>query len=156
MNPVPKNNGQPENPFRGSFSGSFGQIGSQLGGQSVQMGLGDVLGSGLRKIIWFILFAWLLGAIGLGWLVKFSLILVGLVIFTPILGFIGLQWWLKKNLVKADCPVCGAELTGLNGAQMSCTNCGEALQVGNGQFNRPTEEGTIDVSAVDVSAVDVD
>ncbi len=152
MNPVPKNNGQPENPFSGSFSGSFGQI----GGQSVQVGLGDVLGSGLRKIIWLILFAWLLGAIGLGWLVKFSLILVGLVIFTPIIGFIILQWWLKKNLVQADCPVCGAELTGLNGAQISCTSCGEALQVSNGQFNRLTQEGTIDVSAVDVSAVDVD
>jgi predicted RNA-binding Zn-ribbon protein involved in translation (DUF1610 family) len=149
MNPLPKNNGQPENPFSGYFSG-------QIGGASSQTSLGNMLGSGLRKIIWLILFAWLLGAIGLGWLIKFSLILVGLVIFTPVLGFIGLQWWLKKNLVKADCPVCGAELTGLNGAQMSCTSCGEALQVGNGQFNRPTQEGTIDVSAVDVSAIDVD
>ncbi len=147
----PQSSPQSNSPFGGSFSNFSGQV----NGQRVQFGLAN----GVRQIVWLILFAWLLGAIGLGWLVKFSLILVGLVIFLPIAGFFGLQWWLKKNLVQADCPVCGAELTGLKGAQISCNSCGEALQVGDGRFSRSVQDGTIDVTAVDVvdvSAIDVD
>jgi hypothetical protein len=142
---------QPKSPF----GGAFGDVRGQVNGQQIQFGLAN----GVRQLVWLLLFAWLLGAIGLGWLVKFSLILVGLVIFLPIVGFFGLQWWLKKNLVQADCPVCGAELTGLQGAQISCNSCGEALQVSDGRLTRLVQEGTIDVTAVDVvdvSAIDVD
>lgn len=155
---LPPNNNQSNNPFGGSFSDFSGQVNGQRVQFGTGNGLGNSLGKGLRQLVWLLLFAWLLGAIGLGWLVKFSLILVGLLIFLPIVGFFGLQWWLKKNLVQADCPVCGAELTGLKGAQIACNSCGEALQVGNGAFTRSAQEGTIDVTAVDVvdvSAVDV-
>ena len=165
MNPLPQDNnqrnpqGNPQgnSPFNGSFNASFGTIGQTIGrsGRSeIRFGLGD----GLRKVVWLLLFAWLLGAIGLGWLIKFSLILVGLVVVVPIVGFFGLKWWLKKNVVVGECPVCGVELTGMNGTQVSCNNCGEPLQVGVGTFTRSAQEGSIDVMAVDVldvTAVDV-
>ena len=161
MNPLPQDNNQVnqsanpqgKNPFSGSFSTSFESIG-RSGRSGMQFGLGD----GLRNVVWLLLFAWLLGAIGLGWLVKFSLILVGLVVLVPIVGFFGLKWWVTKNLVEGDCPVCGAELTGIKGTQIPCSNCGELLQVGAGTFTRSAQEGTIDVMAVDVldvTAVDV-
>ena len=165
MNPLPQDNNpvnsqrnpQGNSPFNSSFNASFGTIGQTIGrsGRSgIQFGLGD----GLRKVVWLLLFAWLLGAIGLGWLVKFSLILVGLVVLVPIVGFFGLKWWLKKNVVVGECPVCGAELTGMSGTQIPCNNCGEPLQVGVGTFTRSAQEGSIDVMAVDVldvTAVDV-
>ena len=161
MNPLPQDNNQVnqsanpqrKNPFSGSFSTSFESIG-RSSRSGMQFGLGD----GLRNVVWLLLFAWLLGAIGLGWLVKFSLILVGLVVLVPIVGFFGLKWWVTKNLVEGDCPVCGAELTGIKGTQIPCSNCGEPLQVGAGTFTRSVQEGTIDVMAVDVldvTAVDV-
>lgn len=153
----PQANSQGNSPFNGSFNASFGTIGQTIG-RSGRSGMQFGLGDGLRKVVWLLLFAWLLGAIGLGWLVQFSLILVGLVVLVPIVGFFGLKWWLTKNVVVGDCPVCGAELTGMNGTQISCSNCGEPLQVGAGTFTRSAQEGSIDVMAVDVldvTAVDV-
>ena len=159
MNPLPQDNNQANRPlnhqvnpnFNRSFNASFQTIGR--GERSATS-----LGNGVRKVVWLLLFAWLLGAIGLGWLVKFSLILVGLVIGVPIVGFFVLKWWLTKNVVEGDCPVCGAELTGIKGTQIPCNNCGEPLQVGAGAFTRSVQDGTIDVTAVDVldvTAVDV-
>ena len=159
MNPLPQDhnranrsfNNQVNPTFIGSFSASSENIGRS--GRS-----GMPFGNGLRNVVWLLLFAWLLGAIGLGWLVKFSLILVGLLIGVPIVGFFILKWWLTKNVVEGDCPVCGAELTGIKGTQIPCSNCGEPLQVGAGTFTRSVQEGTIDVMAVDVldvTAVDV-
>ena len=151
MNPLPQDNNRVNPPFSRSFNASFNNSGRS--GRS-----GTPLGDGLRKVVWLLLFAWLLGAIGLGWLVKFSLILVGLVIVVPIVGFFGLKWWLTQNVVQGDCPVCGAELAGIKGSQISCNSCGESLQVGVGTFTRSAQEGTIDVMAVDVldvTAVDV-
>ena len=151
MNPLPQDNNQANPNFNRSFTASFETLGR--GGRSATS-----LGDGVRKVVWLLLFAWLLGAIGLGWLVKFSLILVGLVIGVPIVGFFVLKWWLTKNVVEGDCPVCGAELTGIKGTQIPCNNCGEPLQVGVGGFTRSVQDGTIDVTAVDVldvTAVDV-
>lgn len=108
------------------------------------------LSNSVRTLLWLVLFAWLLGALGLGWLVKVSLVLVGLLFALPVVGFFALQWWLKKNIVQSSCPVCGAEVTGLKGSQISCGNCGEALQVGDGVVTRLADAGTIDVTAVDV------
>jgi len=45
---------------------------------------------------------WLLGAIGLGWLVKSFFILVGLILVTPVIAFFGFRWWLRRNLIQAD------------------------------------------------------
>ncbi|HEY9644454.1 MAG TPA: hypothetical protein V6C57_28420 [Coleofasciculaceae cyanobacterium] len=112
--------------------------------------------SGLR--FWLILFAviWLLGAIGLGWLVKSLFFLLGLLIITPIVGFLVFRWWLKRNLVMDQCPVCGYESAGINGTQMRCPSCSEPLRIEKGQFYRLTPPGTVDVEAVDVSVKQIE
>jgi predicted RNA-binding Zn-ribbon protein involved in translation (DUF1610 family) len=107
---------------------------------------------------WLIFLAvfWLFSFIGLGWLVKLSLILLGVILITPVALFLGLQWWLKRSLVQDQCPVCNFELVGLNNRQIQCPNCGENLQVSDHHLQRLTPPGTIDVQAVEVSAQVVD
>lgn len=102
---------------------------------------------------WLVLLGviWLLGAAGLGWLVKSLAVLVGLMLLTPVLVFVGLRFWLRRNLVQAACPVCATPLTGLKGAETLCPSCGTQLKAGIDSFERPTEDGTIDVTAVDVT-----
>lgn len=94
----------------------------------------------------------LLGTVGLGWLVNGFLILIGLAILAPVIGWVGFRWWLQRNLVEDKCPVCAYEFTGFNRTECRCPNCGELLKVQQGQFNRLTPPGTIDVDAVEVSA----
>lgn len=103
---------------------------------------------------WVILLAviWLLSLIGLGWLVKSFLILIGILLLTPVLLIGGFYWWLKRKIVQDACPVCSFEFIGLNNSQTQCPNCGEALQVSDRHFLRLTPPGTIDVQAVEVSA----
>jgi hypothetical protein len=107
--------------------------------------------AGLR--FWVTVFAvvWLLGAIGLGWIVKSVLFLLALLIIVPVIGFFGLRWWLQRNLVMDQCPVCGFESAGINGTQMRCPNCSEPLRIEQGHFYRLTPPGTVDVEAIDVS-----
>jgi hypothetical protein len=92
----------------------------------------------------------LLGSLGLGWLVKSALVIIGLLIITPIVGFLGFFWWLRRSIVEAECPVCSNPLQGVNGSEIQCTNCGEVLKVDRGQFVRDTPADTIDVVAVEV------
>jgi hypothetical protein len=92
----------------------------------------------------------LLGSLGLGWLVKSALIIVGLAIITPIVGFLGFFWWLRRSIVAAECPVCSYSLQGVNGSEIQCTNCGEVLKIDRGQLIRDTPPDTIDVIAVEV------
>jgi hypothetical protein len=94
----------------------------------------------------------LLGSLGLGWLVKSALILIGLAILTPIIGFLGFFWWVRRNIVEADCPVCSQPLQGMSGSEIQCTNCGELLKVTQGKLQRETPPDTIDVIAVEVSS----
>ena len=94
---------------------------------------------------------WLLGAVGLGWVVKSIAVITVLVMLAPVLIFLGLRFWLKRNLVQADCPVCSTGLTGIKGSETLCPNCGTALRVEADGFKRPVQEGTIDVNAVDVT-----
>ena len=103
---------------------------------------------------WFTLLAviWLLASLGLGWLVKSLVIIVGLLFLAPIVAFFGFRWWLQRNLVADQCPVCRYEFTGLNNSQLQCPNCGESLLVQNNHFQRFTPEGTIDIQAVEVPA----
>jgi hypothetical protein len=96
--------------------------------------------------------AWLLAALGLGWLVKSFLVLMGLLILAPVIAVIGFRWWIKRNIVQDACPVCQYEFAGFNGAEVQCPNCNEPLQVDDGKFRRLTPAGTIDVDAVEVSA----
>jgi hypothetical protein len=107
--------------------------------------------SGLR--FWLVLLAvvWLLGTVGLGWIVKSVFILIAVLLITPILAFLGFRWWLKRNLVMAQCPVCGVESAGINNTQMRCPNCSEPLKVEGNQFQRLTPPGTVDVNAIDVT-----
>jgi hypothetical protein len=108
--------------------------------------------SRLASWLTFLLVIWLLGSVGLGWLVNSFLILVGLLVLAPVLAFFWFRWWLQRNLVQAQCPVCNHGLTALNHTQLQCPSCGELLKVEQGEFNRLTPPGTIDVQAVEVSA----
>jgi DNA-directed RNA polymerase subunit RPC12/RpoP len=95
---------------------------------------------------------WLLGSLGLGWLVNSLAIIFGLLLLAPVLAFFVFRWWLQRNLVVDKCPVCEYEFTGLNNSQLQCPNCGEQVLVKQGQFQRFAPEGTIDVTAVEVQA----
>lgn len=108
--------------------------------------------SGLGCWLSAILIAFLLGSIGLGWIVNGFLILVAFLLIAPVIAFWGLQWWLKRNLVQDSCPSCSYEFTGFKNAEFKCPNCGEPLKVEAGSFRRLTPPGTIDVEAVEVSA----
>jgi hypothetical protein len=98
----------------------------------------------------------LLGSVGLGWVVKSLLIVVGLVIIAPAIGWLVFRWWLKRNLIEDKCPVCSYEFTGFNQTDCRCPNCGEPLKVEQGHFYRLTPPGTIDVEAVEVSAKQIE
>lgn len=108
--------------------------------------------SGLGCWLFAIGAAWLLGAIGLGWLVKSIVVLLGLVLIAPVIAFVGFRWWLSRNLIEGPCPVCDTPLTGLKGAKTLCPNCQTPLQVQGYGFERFTPEGTVEVSAVDVTS----
>ncbi|NEP39853.1 MULTISPECIES: hypothetical protein [Okeania] len=107
---------------------------------------------------WIIVLAvvWLLGSVGLGWLVNSVLILIGFILIAPIIAFIGLRWWLNRNLIIDKCPVCSYEFTALNQTQFQCPSCGEPLKVEGGNFSRLTPPGTIDVSAVEINAKQIE
>jgi hypothetical protein len=108
--------------------------------------------SNLRPWLTLLAVMWLLGSLGLGWLVNSLLIIVGLLSLAPILAFFGFRLWLQHNLVTDSCPVCSYEFTGLNNTQLQCPNCREPLSVQKGHFHRFTPEGTIDVTAVEVQS----
>lgn len=73
-----------------------------------------------------------------------------LLFLTPVFAFLGFRFWLQRNLTRANCPVCQTPLTGLRGTAIACPNCGTSLEVLATAFERVTEAGTIDVTAVDV------
>lgn len=108
--------------------------------------------SGLWFWVTLILTISLLGSIGLGWLVKLSIALIGLFLITPVVAFLGFRWWLKRSLVVEACPVCGYEITGINGTQLRCPSCSEPLRTQKGHFQRLTPPGTVDVQAVEVTS----
>ncbi|MEM7725014.1 MAG: hypothetical protein AAF208_01420 [Cyanobacteria bacterium P01_A01_bin.45] len=105
----------------------------------------------LRPWLTLLAIVWLLGSIGLSWLVNSLLIIFAVMLIVPIVGFIGFRWWLQHNLVTENCPVCAYELAGLNKTQVQCPNCGEQLAVEKGHFQRIAPEGTIDITAVEVN-----
>ena len=113
--------------------------------------------SGIGGWVVLLAIAWLLGMIGLGWLVKSVLVLIGLLVFTPVIAFFAIRWWLKRNLVQDQCPVCGVSSAGINGTQlMRCPSCSEPLRVEQGHFYRITPPGTVDVEAVEVIAKQIE
>ncbi len=106
--------------------------------------------AGVGRLVSLLAIAWLLGLIGLGWLVKSFFVLLGLILITPVVAFLGLRWWIQRNLIQADCPVCHYDFTGFNQAEFRCPNCNEPLKAEAGQFKRMTPAGTIDIQAVEV------
>lgn len=98
---------------------------------------------------------WLIGAIGIGGLIKSVFALVLFVVLAPVLAFLALQFWVKRNLVNGSCPVCDQTLAGLKNSQMPCPNCGTNLAVTADGFERSAPEGVIDIQAVDIQATDV-
>lgn len=117
--------------------------------KTLQLNLSHLLSSLRPWLTLFIVF-WLLGSLGLGWLVNSFLILVGLLFLAPIILFFGFRWWLQSNLINDRCPVCDNEVTGLNNTQLQCNNCGEQLFIQDKEIQRFTPEGTIDVNAIEV------
>ncbi len=101
--------------------------------------------SSLRFWVTVILVSWLLGAVGLRWLIDSIFILIGLAIAAPVLAMVGLQWWVKRSIVTAACPVCEYEFSATRQTTFQCPNCGEPLQVQHQKFTRMTPPGTIDV-----------
>nr|WP_238717825.1 DUF2089 domain-containing protein [Petrachloros mirabilis] len=69
----------------------------------------------------------------------------------PVIVLIGFRWWVHRNVLQAPCPVCQAQLIGLKKTSTQCPSCGTTLQVVEGQFQRLSAPGTIDVDAVDVT-----
>jgi rubredoxin len=108
--------------------------------------------SGIGYWLTLLALVWLLGSIGLGWLVKSFFVLLGIIMVTPAIAFFAFRWWIKRNLVEDRCPVCGYEFTGFNRTEFQCPSCKEPLKTEKGQFQRLTPPGTIDVEAVEVSA----
>ena len=94
----------------------------------------------------------LLTTVGLGWLLKSLLAIIAILFFIPIVLIIVAQIWIRRNLVEGACPSCSQPLTGFTPIQLSCPNCGVALQAREGTFTRVTPEGTIDVDVVDVES----
>jgi hypothetical protein len=112
--------------------------------------------SGLNFWLTLLAIAWILGSLGLGWLVKSFVILLGLVIIIPVVVVLGGIWWINKNAVTAACPVCGTETAGINGTEIRCPSCTEPLKVENGRFLRITPPGTVDIEAIDVSVKQIE
>ncbi|MEY3299236.1 MAG: hypothetical protein RLZZ597_2496 [Cyanobacteriota bacterium] len=107
--------------------------------------------SGLGCWLTALALLWLLGAVGLGWLIKSLAVIVVLILLIPVFVFVGLRFWLRRNLVQAACPVCATPLTGIQGAVTQCSNCGTVLMASATGFRRQADEGTIDITAVDVT-----
>ncbi len=112
--------------------------------------------SGLGCWVSIIVFALVVGKIGLGGVISGFLILIALLFTVPVIAFWGLQWWLKRKLVHDRCPVCSYEFTGFKNTEFNCPNCGESLEIQGDRFTRLTPPGTIDVDAVEVSVQRID
>ncbi|MEL6136617.1 MAG: hypothetical protein AAFQ61_00260 [Cyanobacteria bacterium J06626_23] len=118
---------------------------TQNGFRSLQLNV-----PGLGCWVTILLGAWLLGAVGLGWLVKSALVLVGLMVLLPIVAIAGVRFWLRRNLVTGNCPVCGQGLNGLAPLQTPCPSCGTLLKATRQGFERVTPDGTVEVQAIEV------
>lgn len=91
------------------------------------------------------------GSLGLNWLLNWIAALLLLLVLGPIVAVLGLIWWAKRKIVEGPCPVCGFGMTGFEGMDCNCLQCGEPLAVSERQFQRRTPPGTVDVTVVEVS-----
>ncbi len=107
---------------------------------------------GLGCWVTLLLGAWLLGVVGLGWLVKSALALVVVLLLLPVVLIAIAQFWLRRNVVVGECPVCGQGLNGLAPLQTTCPNCGTLLKTSRQGFERVIPDGTVEVQAVEVES----
>ena len=107
--------------------------------------------SGLGCLLTLVIASFVLGSIGLQWVINGVLIFIGLLIISPIIAILGFRWWVKKNVIEDQCPVCNYSFTGLNNSECRCPNCGELLKVENRKFIREIPSGTIEVKAVEIA-----
>jgi predicted RNA-binding Zn-ribbon protein involved in translation (DUF1610 family) len=115
--------------------------------------------AGIRPWITFVLICALIGSLGLGWVLKSALLILGLIILLPVAAIGGFIVWSRLNIVQANCPVCDQELTGFKGTELDCPSCGEALKVAKGSVTRVAPPNTIDVAAIIVGeseAIEID
>jgi predicted RNA-binding Zn-ribbon protein involved in translation (DUF1610 family) len=92
----------------------------------------------------------LLGSIGLGWVVKSALIIIGVVILIPIIAALSFGWWYYRNVGLDECPSCGEMVYGMNNREFTCPHCKDTLTMVNRTVQRVSPLGTIDVTAVEV------
>jgi hypothetical protein len=104
----------------------------------------------IRPWLTFVLICALMGSLGLGWILKSALLLLGLIILLPVVAIGGFILWSRLSVVQANCPVCEQQLTGLKGTELDCPSCGEALKVVQGAFTRVAPPNTIDIAAVEI------
>lgn len=64
----------------------------------------------LRPWLTLLIIAWLLGSIGLGWIVNSVVLIIAIIAIAPVVAFVGLRWWLQRNLVAGQCPVVSMNL----------------------------------------------
>ncbi len=124
---------------------------SQPGFRQIQFNL-----SGLGCWLTLLGILWLLGAVGLGWIVKSLAVIVVLILLIPVFAFVGVRFWLKRSLIQGNCPVFTTPLTGIKDATTQCPNCGTVLTTTANSFQRQAEEGTIDITAMDVVDITAD
>lgn len=110
--------------------------------------------SGIGCSLMILLGIMTLSTLGLGWVVNGVVLLLVFLLATPVIAVYGLRWWVQRNVVEDQCPMCGHQFAGLNPVKFNCPSCGEALEIRNGHFIRPTPPGTIDVDAVEVQQVE--
>ena len=106
--------------------------------------------AGIRPWITFVLICVLIGSLGLGWVLKSALLILGLIILLPVVAITGFILWSRLNIIQTNCPVCDQELTGFKGTELDCPSCGEALRMTNGSVNRVAPPNTIDVAAIEI------
>lgn len=110
--------------------------------------------SGIGCSLMILLGIMTLSTLGLGWVVNGVVFLLIFLLVAPVIAVYGLRWWVQRNVVEDQCPMCGHGFAGLNPVKFNCPNCGEALEIHNGHFVRPTPPGTIDVDAVEVQQIE--
>ncbi|MEN9206877.1 MAG: hypothetical protein Q6L50_02350 [Gloeomargarita sp. GMQP_bins_120] len=108
------------------------------------------MNTGWRFWLGWLILLLLLGNLGLQGLVRGLVVLLVFFIVAPPLLLWGLRWWVRRQIAVGPCPVCSTSLQGWNQTQTQCPHCGERLQVKNGQFQRLTPPGTVEVEAVEV------
>ncbi len=87
-----------------------------------------------------------LAIVGWGWFIAALVALLVGLITLPILAIMGFRWWLRRSITSDSCPVCQFESQALEGSRFSCPNCGEPLYVADGEFQRQTPPGTVEVN----------